>query len=84
MYRLFIPPQSSRAVLPKPQFVTMKKQKRLSESGTQQSSQAKPEEAIPVAIFKNSLRLWQARFQARKAMDQSVASDPRTEPEADQ
>jgi hypothetical protein len=58
----------------------MKKQNRLVEPGTQEPSLVGQDADIPVAIFKNSLRLWQARWQARKAGGQAVAGE---QPQAD-
>jgi len=62
----------------------MKKQNRLEDTGKPQPALGRQEESPPAAIFKNSLRLWQARYQARKAPDPAPLTEPRQEPEAEQ
>ncbi len=63
---------------------TMKKQKRLEDTGKPQSALGRPEETPQAAIFKNSLRSWQARWQARKATDAAAPTEQPEEPKAEQ
>jgi len=58
----------------------MKKHRRLAAPGKQQPSAPTQDAALPVAIFKNSLRTWRAQWQAGKAADQAGATDQQSEP----
>jgi len=61
----------------------MKKQKRLARPSKRQPPLVTQEAGLPPAIFKNSLRLWQARWQARKVADRTGLPDQQAEPDAE-
>jgi len=62
----------------------MKKQKRLANAGKRQPPLVTGETALPVTLFQNSLRLWQARWQARKSADQAGTADQQAGPKGEE
>jgi serine/threonine protein kinase len=92
-WRLFLRPSDRIVTYPSPflhwvihnehESIPMKKQQRLAGTGKQKPPLMTPEADLPVAIFKTSLRSWQARWQARKAADQAGAAGRQGEPEAE-
>ena len=60
----------------------MKKQKRLARPSKRHPPLVTQETGLP-PTFKNSLRLWQARWQARKTASQAGVADPQAEPKAE-